>query len=136
MGNRPRTVMFQGFKDPRGNLLVMDTLEKSVGFCPHRVFVIQDVPDASCERGVHAHPTGRQAIGCTLGGFSLTTEGPDGQSNVWQMEQGVCVVVPPMHWITLSAFTPAGTALVLCSETFAQANSIQYKDEWREACGR
>ena len=105
------------FPSETGTLRVWDLPWKAV-----REFDIGGVPYRAT-RGKHAHRTCDQIIRCVCGApklngaFVLTTfDGPIGTD--WTMYSGDAVLVPRMHWIELSHFSPDAVATVLCSEPY------------------
>lgn len=99
----------QWHTDNRGSLRVYENFP----FPVVRMFTIAGVPEKEV-RGEHAHKDQSQVIICAKGSFTLAVH--DGEIGLaYLLLEGNQMLVPPMHWITLSNFTRGSVALVLCS---------------------
>ncbi len=125
-----RLCKFTHHADERGALTVTDLqANKDLPFGVERVFWITDVPEHAV-RGSHAHQTCWECIVAVSGAFSLHLTALDGTKRVYRLtspDQGL--IVAPMVWCELTAFTPDAVCLCLASGVYDPEGYINsYED--------
>ncbi len=109
--------------DARGNLTVINDIEKELPFKVKRVFYIYDVDDSL--RGGHRHKITFQAAICLNGSCVISNN--DGQKVEEYLldDAGKCLILEPKDWHVMSNFSENAVLLVFASESF-DANDYIY----------
>ena len=131
---RPALVDMPMKPDGRG-VLTFGQVGDHLPFVPRRYYAIMEVPDGKV-RGEHAHRRQHGFMVCLAGALTVTLD--DGESKQsWRLdgpEKGL--YIPPMHWDTLSDFTPGAVVLCLSSGEFDEGDYIRNYDEFLELTRR
>ena len=113
-------------RDDRGEMAIYDPLP----FKPARAFTITAVPRSEV-RGKHAHRTCEQYVICATGWFQMKLRRPwERNATLLKLLTGEAVHVPPMTWIELLEFSTNGTAVVLASHGYDEADIITDKKKF------
>ena len=116
------------FVDERGGLCSV-TGHESVPFAIERAYWITDAPVAAY-RGGHAHRSVSEMIVAVAGRFRVQWEGAHGQGEVILGAPNEAVVLAPLVWRHLDAFSPGAVCLVLASGPFDPAEYVDERDEF------
>lgn len=124
------------FKDlPDGNLFIAEA-GKQVPFEIKRVYFINTLANQKAVRGKHAHRALQQAIFCINGSFNLHLDDGECRQRVHMNNPACGVLLGPMLWHTMSAFTYDCVILVLASAGFDETDYIREYDEFRSLAGQ
>jgi uncharacterized RmlC-like cupin family protein len=116
------------FVDERGGLCSV-TGHASVPFGIERVYWITGIP-TTAYRGGHAHRSVSEMIVSVSGSFRVRWEGAHGEGEALLEAPNEAVVLPPLVWRHLDAFSPASACLVLASGPFDPAEYVDERDEF------
>jgi hypothetical protein len=118
-----RLLTFPKVPDHRGSLAFVEG-GRHVPFAIARVYYLFDVPGGAV-RGSHAHRTCHEVLIAITGSLDVTLD--DGErKRTWNLrESHVGLLVPPMAWRELSAFTSGAVCLVLASSPFDAGDYIR-----------
>lgn len=127
-----RLCKFTRHADDRGALTVTDLMAKEdLPFHAERVFWITDVP-AHAVRGSHAHRTCWECVIALSGAFTLRIESLGGSKQTYRLtssDEGL--IIAPMVWCELSAFTPDAVCLCLASGNYDPVGYINSHEVFR-----
>lgn len=113
------------FTDPRGGLSFVEA-EKDVPFPFRRAYYLYGV---TAPRGAHAHHNLHQLFIAMHGSFTLHLDDGHRQHSVTLNSPTRGVIVGPMVWRDLDAFTEGAVCLVLASQHYDEADYIRnYND--------
>jgi WxcM-like, C-terminal len=125
-----RLIDLREFSDSSGRLCVVEGGD--VPFPVQRVFFVHTIP-ADQNRGGHAHRELEQVIIASSGSFAVSLDDGDDLATFRLARPGVGLYVPPMHWATLTDFSPSAVVLVLASHAYDEADYYRDYDEFRNA---
>lgn len=122
------------FKDPPdGNLFIAEA-GRQVPFAIERVYFINNLANHAAVRGKHAHRKLQQAIFCINGSFTLHLDDGRTKQRVLLNDPARGVLLGPMLWHTMSAFSYDCVILVLASATFDADDYIRDYDSFLQLC--
>ena len=104
------------FIDERGNLTVIDNIEKLLPFRVCRIFFINAVIDSS--RGGHRHQKTRQAVICIKGECVVSNDNGKKKQDFVLNSPDKCLILETEDWHVMHSFTPNTVLLVFASESF------------------
>ena len=111
-----RIIELPFFMDERGNLTVLDNVEKLLPFPVRRIFFINAVIDAV--RGGHRHHKTRQAAICIQGTCVVSNDDNKKKEDFLLNSPNKCLILETGDWHVMHSFSPNSTLLVFASETF------------------
>ena len=109
--------------DARGNLTVINDIEKELPFKVKRVFYIYGVDQSL--RGGHRHKTTYQAAICLNGSCVISNHNGAKEEAFLLDDPGKCLILEPKDWHVMSNFSENSVLLVFASESF-DANDYIY----------
>lgn len=109
------------FDDERGRLGVTEFWQ--LPFVPKRMFWISGVPTGISRAG-HAHRTCTQLLIVLSGSVVATVKPRHGSKVDTMIGVGNSLLIPPHHWLELSAFSSSSVLAVLASEPYSQEEYI------------
>jgi hypothetical protein len=119
------------FKDlPDGNLFIAEA-RKQVPFDIERIYFINSLANPKAVRGKHAHRKLQQGIFCINGSFTLNLDDGSSKQRILINDPSCGVLLGPMLWHTMSAFSYDCVILVLASAAFDEADYIRDYEEFR-----
>lgn len=102
--------------DTRGNLTVINDIEKELPFKVKRIFYIYNV-DKSL-RGGHRHKITFQAAICINGSCVISNNNSEKEEEFVLNDPGKCLILEPRDWHIMSDFSKNAVLLVFASESF------------------
>ncbi len=102
--------------DARGNLTVIDDIEKELPFKIKRVFYIYGV-DKSL-RGGHRHKITYQAAICINGSCVISNNDGEKRESFLLDDPRKCLILEPKDWHVMNDFSENAVLLVFASESF------------------
>lgn len=121
------------FSDRRGKLTVAQEGDH-IPFQVKRLFILSEVSPGS-SRGDHAHHQQHQYFIMMAGSCIIDID--DGHTVQSYVLSGLdsSLHVPPMHWVTLHAFSPGAVCCVLTSDVYDNNDYIRDYEEFRALAG-
>jgi hypothetical protein len=110
-------------------LLTFAQHDDHIPFIPRRYYAIMNVP-ADRGRGEHAHRREHGFCVCLAGGVTMALS--DGKSTLsWRLDSPAKgLYIPPLHWRSVSEFSPGTVLLCLSSGTYDEADYIRDRAEF------
>lgn len=121
--------------NPDGNLTVAES-SKDIPFEIQRVYFINKLGNPTAVRGRHAHRTLRQAIFAINGSFTLGLDDGRNTQEFFLDNPSVGVVLGPMLWHTMTAFSPDCVILVIADAPYDEGDYIRSYTEFCEIVRR
>lgn len=128
------TVEFSTLGDARGQLISLEG-NHNVPFSIARTYYIFGTA-AGVSRGFHAHHTLRQLAVCISGACTILLDNGREKGEVRLDSPSLGVMIEPMVWHEMSAFTKDCVLLVLADQTYDEADYIRDYDVFAEAVRR
>lgn len=119
------------FKDPPDGNLYIAEAHRHVPFAIQRAYFINNLSNRIAVRGKHAHRRLTQAIFCISGSFTLHLDDGQTKQRLLLNDPARGVLLGPMLWHTMSAFSYDCVILVLASAAFDEADYIR---DYAEFC--
>lgn len=128
---------FDTFSDERGELTVAQGGgENALPFSPQRVFWITNVP-ANGERGKHAHRTCWEALVAVKGSFVVKVDNGRDPVRTFTLDNPQTgLLIPPLVWCELSAFSSDAVCLCMASGIFDQEGYVSNYNDFLKAVSR
>lgn len=128
------TIKFDSFHDERGELTIAQTRNgHKLPFLAERVFWITNVP-VGHDRGKHAHRTCWEALVAVKGSFTVKVDNGSDPARSFTLDNPQKgILIPPMLWCELSAFTPDAVCLCMASGNYDQEGYISDYNDFLEA---
>ena len=114
----------QTHNDARGNLTVINDIEKELPFKVKRIFYIYQVDNS--ERGGHRHKKTFQAAICVNGSCTISNDDGIQKEKFKLSSPSECLILEPKDWHTMNNFSENAVLLVFASESF-DANDYIYE---------
>ena len=111
-----KILQLPSFPDERGNLTVLDNIEKLLPFPVRRIFFINTVIDAL--RGGHRHHKTRQAVVCIMGECVVSSDNGKKKRDFVLISPDKCLILESEDWHVMHSFKPDTVLLVFASESF------------------
>jgi hypothetical protein len=120
--------------DDRGSLVALER-QADIPFDVQRVyFIYGSAPDAA--RGFHAHTALRKMAVCAAGSCTVTLDDGWSREEIRLAKPDLGLLIEPMVWIEVRAFTPDCVLMVLASAPYADTDYIRDYDAFMEATRR
>ena len=123
----PRLVPIPSFSDERGELYAAEAYG-AIPFAIERVYWISSVPEGAL-RGCHAHRSVHEALVAIAGTFTVRWECRDDRGEVELRTSSEALVLPPLLWREVTAFSPGAVCLVLASGPYDDAEYVHDREE-------
>ncbi len=110
------------FKDARGNLNVLDNIEKTLPFKVKRLFYIYQVDESI--RGGHRHHQTMQAAICINGSCTVSNNDGTKKEEFLLNNSTLCIILETKDWHEVYNFSKDAILLVFASTTFDPSDYI------------
>ena len=117
-----KIIKLKTYTDDRGDLTVLDKIEKLLPFKVRRVFYIYNVDDS--QRGGHRHHKTIQAAICIKGSCSVSCNDGKNKKTYLLNSPDICLLLETKDWHTMENFSKDAVLLVLASEIFDKQDYI------------
>lgn len=115
-------IKLNNFTDSRGNLTVLDDVEKLLPFSIKRFFYIYKVDDSL--RGGHRHRTTQQAVICINGSCAVTNNNGEEKEIFLLDDPSKCLILETRDWHQMHSFSKDAILIVFASTTFDSSDYI------------